>query len=286
VLPDDPRLATVATGRTVAGTRDLPVVVEGHRVALLRIGLRHRTERLRTEEQSVLADVSRRIGALVQAAGLIQDLQRSRESLVSAREEERRRLRHDLHDGLGPQLAGMALQLDSLIGQLDDQCAAERARVLRDGMRQAVAEVRRVVDNLRPPAIDELGLLEALRQHLTVYVLAPAGETGISVGVAADGPLPALPAAVEVAAYRISAEAVANAVRHGRATFCTVGLSASPDGLAVAITDNGTGIDPSAVPGVGLQSMRDRAGELGGKLTVDTGPAGTTIRGWLPLQAR
>jgi signal transduction histidine kinase len=287
VLPDDPRLATVATGRAVAGTRDLPVVVEGQRVALLRIGLRHRTERLRPEEQSVLADVSRRIGALVQAAGLIQDLQRSRESLVSAREEERRRLRHDLHDGLGPQLAGMALQLDSLIGQLDGQrAAAERARVLRDRMRQAVAEVRRVVDNLRPPAIDELGLLEALRQHLTVYALAPAGETGITVGVAADGPLPALPAAVEVAAYWISAEAVANAVRHSRATACTVGISAAPDGLVVAITDNGTGIDPRAVPGVGLQSMRDRAGELGGKLTVDTGPAGTTIRGWLPLQAR
>ena len=285
VLPDDPRLVTVTAGRPVAGTRDLPVVVESRRVAVLRIGLRHRAERLRPEEQSVLADISRRIGALVQAAGLINDLRRSRESLVTAREEERRRLRHDLHDGLGPELAGMALQLDSLIGQLDGQSAvAERAQVLRDRMRQAVTEVRRVVDNLRPPAIDELGLIEALHQHLAVYAPAPAAQTGVSVRVSADGPLPALPAAVEVAAYRISAEAVANAVRHARATACTVNISASPGRLVIAIADNGTGIDPEAVPGVGLQSMRDRADELGGEFAVSTGPAGTTIRGWLPLE--
>jgi signal transduction histidine kinase len=289
VLPDDSRLAVIATGAAVAGVRDLPVVVEGHQVALLRIGLRHQAERLRPEEQSVLADVSRRIGALVQAAGLINDLQRSRESLVAAREEERRRLRHDLHDGLGPELAGMALQLDSLMGQLDGQsAAAERVQVLRDRMRQTVAEVRHVVDNLRPPAIDELGLLDALRQHVAAYALTPAGSAGaagISVEVAADE-LPALPAAVEVAAYRISAEAVANAVRHGRATVCTVAVSAAPGRLLVTIEDNGTGIDPQAVRGVGLQSMRDRAAELGGGLSVDTGSAGTTIRGWLPLQLR
>jgi signal transduction histidine kinase len=290
VLPDDPRVPAVAVGRTIAGARDLPVVVEGHQVATLRIGLRHRAERLRPEEQSVLADVNRRIGALVQAAGLINDLQRSRESLVTTREEERRRLRHDLHDGLGPELAGMALQLDSLISQLDGQpVVAERAQVLRDRMRQTVAEVRRVVDNLRPPAIDELGLVEALRQHVAVYALTPAGPAGaagITVGVTADEPLPALPAAVEVAAYRISAEAVANAMRHGRATACTVSISAAPGRLLLAIDDNGTGIDPQAVPGVGLQSMRDRAGELGGGLSVDTGPAGTAIRSWLPLPPR
>ena len=104
------------------------------------------------------------------------------------------------------------------------------------------------------------------------------------MAVTADGPLPALPAAVEVAAYRITAEAVANAVRHGQATTCTVNISASPGRLVLAIADNGTGIDPAAVPGVGLQSMRDRADELGGELAVSTGPAGTTIRGWLPLE--
>ena len=290
VLPDDPRVPAVAVGRTVAGTRDLPVVVEGHQAAMLRIGLRHRGERLRPDEQSVLADVNRRIGALVQAAGLISDLQRSRESLVTTREEERRRLRHDLHDGLGPELAGMALQLDSLISQLDGQPAvAVRVQALRDRMRQTVAEVRRVVDDLRPPAIDELGLVEALRQHVALYTLTPvgpAGAAGITIEVTASEPLPALPAAVEVAAYRISAEAVTNAIRHGRATACAVSISAAPGRLLLAIDDNGTGIGPQAVPGVGLQSMRDRAGELGGGLRVNTGPAGTAIRSWLPLPSR
>jgi signal transduction histidine kinase len=297
VIPDDPGLPPVESGRSVAGTVDVPVTVQGRHVATLRVGRRHNGERFRPDELSALTDVARHAGALVQAAALIAELQRSRETLVTAREEERRRLRRDLHDGVGPELAGLALQLDSLASRLAaDTDLADRASVLRDRMRQTVAGVRRVVDDLRPPALDELGLADALRQHLAVYAATPAGtpDAGTpaagtpaapdAVRVATDGPLPPLPAAVEVAAYRIAGEAVANAFRHGQATTCTVRLSADHDHLHLDVGDDGIGIPPDATPGVGLASMRDRAAELGGGLSIETGPAGTTVHGRLPLR--
>jgi signal transduction histidine kinase len=287
VLPDDPGLPPVESGRSVAGTVDIPVTVQGQHVATLRVGRRHNGERFRPDELSALTDVARHAGALVQAAALIAELQRSRETLVAAREEERRRLRRDLHDGVGPELAGLALQLDSLAGRLAaDTDLADRARVLRDRMRQTVAGVRRVVDDLRPPALDELGLADALRQHLAAYAVAPAGTSAAqdAVRVTVTGTLPPLPAAVEVAAYRIVGEAVANAFRHGQATMCTVQLSANDDHLHLEVCDDGTGIPPAATPGIGLASMRDRAAELGGELSIETGTSGTTVRGRLPLR--
>jgi signal transduction histidine kinase len=291
VIPDDPQLAPVEAGRPVAGTVDFPVTMQGRQVATLRVGLRHRGARFRPDEQSALTDVGRRVGALVQAAVLVTDLQRSRETLVAAREEERRRLRQDLHDGVGPELAGMALQLDSLASRLGDQAdLAGRARVLRDRMRQTVADVRRVVDDLRPAALDELGLAEALRQHLALFAVGPAGGPGAPAhptDIVIDPILPVmppLPAAVEVAAYRIVSEAVANAVRHGRASTCTVRLAAAGGQLVLVVADNGTGILPSASAGVGLASMHDRAAELGGDLQIETGSAGTVVRSRLPLE--
>lgn len=279
----DERVPTVESGRPVAGTVDLPVVVLGTTVAELAVGLRHRGERLRSADLGLLTDVARRAGALVQAATLVADVQRSRERLVAAREEERRRLRRDLHDGVGPDLAGMALQLDSLAGRLDDDPAlAERARRLRDRMRRTVTEVRRVVDELRPPALDQLGLAEALREHLSVYAGSPDG-TAVTLSVGRL--LTELPAATEVAAYRIAAEAVANAVRHGYARHCDVALRETEGGLLVEVSDDGTGIAGAARAGVGLQSMRERATEIGGRFDLVTGPQGTTVRAVLPLEA-
>ena len=283
VIPDDPGLPPAGSGRSVAGTVDIPVAVQGAHVATLRVGRRHHRERFRPDEMSALTDVARRAGALVQAAALIAELQRSRETLVTAREEERRRLHRDLHDGVGPELAGLALQLDSLAGRLAGQAdLADRARALRDRMRQTVTGVRRVVDDLRPPALDELGLAGALREHFAVYpatqVVACALPDRVGTSAAPDqdgtsapadpvqvtaGTLPPLPAAVEVAAYRIASEAVANAFRHGHATACTVQLSADDASLHLNVRDDGTGIPPDAVPGIGLASMRDRAAAPG-----------------------
>jgi signal transduction histidine kinase len=236
-----------------------------------------------------MGDVARRAGALVQAAGLLADLRASRERVIAAREEERRRLRSDLHDGVGPRLAGMALQLDSLTARLEqDPALAERARRLRDGLRETVAEVRRVVDDLRPPALDELGLAGALRESVAAYSLEPAGAAPAAaprVDLLLDAPLPELPAAVEVAAYRIATEAVANAVRHSGCRTCRIRLGLADAGLAVEVADDGGGLPAGVVPHVGLVSMRERATEIGGRLTIDSGADGTRVRAWLPLPA-
>ncbi|MGZ4436095.1 MAG: ATP-binding protein [Nocardioidaceae bacterium] len=280
VVPDD-GTALLSVGTPVAGTVDLPITAHGRALALLRVGLRHRGARLTGEERSVLHDAGRRMGALLQAAALLEEMRGSRERVVSAREEERRRLRHDLHDGVGPQLAGLALQLDGLGRRITDAENAERVHRLRDQLRDTVVVVRGLVDELRPPALDDLGLVEALRQQVRAFALAGADSEGPSVEVT-GGPLPALPAAVEVAAYRIATEAVTNAVRHAAAARCTVAVSVTDDDLVVEVDDDGGGIRQDARRGVGTASMEERAAEVGGRLRVSSGPDGTTVRAELP----
>jgi signal transduction histidine kinase len=286
VLPDSAELLPVETGTEVAGTTDVPITVHGESVGVLRVGRRHRGERLRDEEQSVLGDAARRAGALIQAAVLVADLRASRERIVVAREEERRRLRHDLHDGVGPQLAGLALQLDSLARRLgEDNENAARVQLLRDRLRDTVGEVRRVVDNLRPPALDDVGLVEAVRQQVAAYAVVGSGNGSRPLVDVRSDPLPDLPAAVEVAAYRIITESVANAMRHGRPSQCDVVLRTRSGWLEVSIADDGSGVAADATPGVGLASMRERAAEVGGSFDIESGARGTTITARLPLES-
>ena len=169
---------------------------------------------------------------------LTADLQRSRRRLVAAREEERRRLRRDLHDGLGAQLAGLTVQTGVLRGLIprDPEAAEALAGELRGELRTAIADIRRLVHGLRPPALDELGLTGAL-QRLAESVAA--GELRIGVEVPDD--LPPLPAAVEVAAYRVVQEALTNVVRHADAHAACVRLALDPDALTVEVTDDGSG---------------------------------------------
>jgi signal transduction histidine kinase len=292
IVPADPRLPSArSTGDTrLTGDVDAwPLTSLGQEVGRMEVAHRHPGERWRRSERDALEDAARRAAALVWAAALTADLQASRERIVAGREEERRRLRHDLHDGVGPELAGMALQLERLAGKLagDPDLAALAGR-LRDQMRRTVAAVRRAVDDLRPPALDELGLVAALREHVAAYrmpvpAVASAGDSADGVTVVAED-LPPLRAAVEVAAYRIAAEAVSNAVRHAGASACTVSIGVSGEDLLVEITDDGRGVPADAVPGVGSTSMRERAAELGGSLDVTSAPgAGTTVRARLPL---
>jgi signal transduction histidine kinase len=285
VQPAAGNLPPVESGADVAGHVDVPIAVHGEPVGMLRVGRRHRGERFRPEEESVLHDTARRAGALMQAAVLVADLRASRERIVAAREEERRRLRHDLHDGVGPQLAGLALQLDALARRLgDDDENAARVQQLRDRLRATVVEVRRVVDNLRPPALDDVGLVEAVRQQVSAYAVVGAGNGSRPLVEVTAAGLPELPAAVEVAAYRIITEAVANAVRHGRPSHCDVTLHCGNGSLELTVSDDGTGIPTDATPGVGIASIRERAAEVGGRLRIDSGPSGTTIAASLPME--
>jgi signal transduction histidine kinase len=232
-------------------------------------------------DQRVLRELSGPLASAAYALRLSGDLEESRRRLLAAREDERRRLRRDLHDGLGPQLAGVVMGLDvvrSTLSRGDTVRAADLARTAAEHAREAVDDVRRLVAGLRPPALDDLGLLGALR------ATGPAAvEEGPAVSIDADGDLGVLPAAVEVAAYRIVSEALTNAARHARATAVGVHLDVTPRALVVRVEDDGDGIRPDTPRGVGLSSMRERARELGGWCTVTPSDHGTTVLAHLPL---
>jgi two-component system NarL family sensor kinase len=208
-------------------------------------------------------------------------LQRSRDRLVRAREEERRRLRRDLHDGLGPSLASQTFRIDAALALCETQPAAasEHLRALKAQTRELVADIRRLVYELRPPALDELGLGGAVAAYAGQYA-----DAALRVRTATTpDPLGALPAAVEVASYRIITEAITNAARHAQAAACSVEIANNGRTLTIVIADDGVGLPPGVAPGVGLTSMRERVAELGGTLTVASRlGGGTRVEAILP----
>lgn len=290
-LEQDGAFETAAvTGEPVKAPLRLPLVYGGDLVGRLVLGPRAGDETFSLTDRGLLNDLARQIGVAVHASRMTEDairlseaLQTSREKLVTAREEERRRLRRDLHDGLGPQLASLTMKAEAARDLLGVDPARSDA-LLEDitaRTQEAIADVRRLVYGLRPPALDDLGLLGALRAQA-----AHTDHNGLSVTVDAPKALPPLPAAVEVAAYRIVQEAVTNATRHSAARNCTVCLS--PDvqtsTLHLEVTDDGRGILEDRSAGVGLSSMRERAGELGGSFEIRALPSGgTSVRAILPL---
>ena len=237
-------------------------------------------------DRPLLEDVGGQLGVLVHAVSINRALQASRRRLVAAREEERRRVRRDLHDGLGPSLATLALGLEAAGDLIEDDPPAAVGLVaqLSEQARANIAEIRRLVDGLRPSSVDQLGLVSALRQRADEHNLAARGAgQALTWTVLAEDDLEPLPAAVEVAAYRIALEAVTNAIRHSDADTCTVTLCRDADLLLVRIQDSGIGVDQTAAPGVGMTSMRARAEELGGTCTVTSERGGTVVEARLPL---
>jgi signal transduction histidine kinase len=238
-------------------------------------------------DRRLLEDVGTQVGALVQALEAGRELQRSREQLVAAREEERRRLRRDLHDGLGPSLATTLMRLEVARDLVDRDPAAARDLVGRlvDQTEADIREVRRLVDGLRPPSLDQLGLVSALRQSADQHNHAVALGSEAPHWTVVTDEIGTLPAAVEVAAYRIALEAVNNAVRHSGGTEVTLRLRRRPDALELVVRDDGGGVTGARTDGVGIGSMRDRAEEVGGSCTVSssTQGGGTEVMARLPL---
>jgi two-component system NarL family sensor kinase len=208
----------------------------------------------------------RQVALVLDALRMAAALQQSREAIVSAREEERRRLRRELHDGLGSALAGIALTLQAArnAGGPHGDELVEGARAQTQA---AVADVRRMVRGLRPPVLEDLGLAAALRAH--------ADRLGpLEVEFELPEPPMTLPAAVELALYRIATEALTNVVRHAHARHCRVTLRTDDGEVALEIADDGDGLAADVAPGVGLRSMRERAAELGGRVELAPGPTG------------
>jgi two-component system NarL family sensor kinase len=279
VVAPDGGLLSATHGREPAEVQTFDIAYHDTRVGRLVLPVLGVRAMLSRRDQGLLVDLVRQAAIAIRAGLLASEVQESRERLVLGREEDRRRIRRDLHDGLGPVLGGVALRLDAAGNavEADPDRARELVRLARTEVADALDDVRRLVHDLRPPALDDLGLEAALRQQ------AERVRSEVSVTVRAEG-LEGLPAAVEVAAYRIAAEALTNVVKHAGATTATVSMVAAGHTLDVEVTDDGRGIGEDVVAGVGLLSMRERAEELGGHCEVRCPEAGgTTVHAWLPF---
>lgn len=269
-----------AAGRPAPQVELIPLVYQAQTIGRLVAAPRAPGEAFSSADRRLLSGLASQAAPAVHAHRLAADLQRSRERIVIAREEERRRLRRDLHDGFGPALASQALKLDAALDLLarDRDTAARLLSEVKAQSQDTVADIRRLVYALRPPALDELGLVGALNAHLQTLP-----QNGLRISLKA-GPLPPLSAAVEVAAYRVTLEAVTNTVRHAQASECRVQLAVVEGALEIEVVDNGRGLPDTPPEGVGLASLRERAAELGGSGSIDNLPAGgVRVHARLPL---
>jgi signal transduction histidine kinase len=299
LLQDEDALTIAASyGNQPAEPLTFPLVYQRETIGQLQLAPRSRGEAFTPADVRLLQELTHQVSLVARTVRLTADLQRSnerlqtaRERLVTSREEERRRLRRDLHDGLGPTLAALALTASTVSDLIaaEPETAVVLANALQNDIRATVGDIRRLVYDLRPPALDELGLIPAIRERATQLNNAQQNGTGsalsarLLVQVEAPENLPALPAAVEVAAYRIVQEALTNVTRHAQAHICTVHFSLT-DVLEIEITDDGIGLSQEHPAGVGLLSMRERAAELGGSCVIEKNKeSGTRVCALLPV---
>lgn len=226
---------------------------------------------IRSSERSMILIVTRQLAATVQGLQLNSQLHSAREKVVQSREEERRRLRRELHDSLGPILSSLSQRLDAAGRLVSSQPEAAHAAIeeVRRQMRETVAMVRQLAYTLRPPVLDEFGLVFAV-EEFALNLLGSKVELRVSSNI----PLPALPAAVEVAAYRIAAEAVSNVAKHAGANHCLVRFVVQENmqghTLRLEVSDDGQGFSSTTRAGVGFSSMKERASELGGSCQIES----------------
>lgn len=295
-----------SSGEPVHEVLSFPIIHRGERLGTLYLSSRSPGEAFSSEDTKFLDVLLHQAGPIVENVNmtlgmklLAKDLQESREKLVLAREEERRQIRKNLHDDLAPRLAALALNVataEKYVVKKPD-IAIEMLGDLRKVIRATVDEIRTLVHDLRPPSLDELGLISAIEERISelnkpARLLADdQGIVPIHIHLHEPPLLPDLPAAVEVAAYRIVTESLVNVIKHSQATECLVRLHVSSlNQLVIEVTDNGTGLDPSytlRLPGkggIGLHSLRERAAELGGECSIEqVERGGTRVLAILPI---
>jgi signal transduction histidine kinase len=269
----------VAVGSLRSEPTSFPLIYHGQVIGTLLAASRSPGEALNGADRLVLEGVARQASSIVHAARLTRDLQASRQAILTTREEERRRLRRDLHDGLGPALATLTLQAEAAREWLPtnpDRSNALLGEIIA-GSQNTLAEIRRIVYALRPPVLDDLGLLSAVHEQARKL-----SNNDLKIVVDTPESLPTLPAAVEVATYRIIQEALTNVTRHARARSCKVSLFINRH-MDITIEDDGVGIPTPHHAGVGLKSIYERVDELGGSCQIESHPGmGTRIRVSLP----
>lgn len=271
---DAPRDGAAAAEYGTPGTDllELPLVHQGVPVGELRLGARP-GERLRERDHRLIADLAPQVAAAVHAVALSQELQLARQRIVQLREEERRRIRRDLHDGLGPALAGLTFTLEAVrnLTGSDLRRADELLVSATEQVQTMIGDVRQLIYGLRPPALDQLGLAASLRGLAT-----QESSPGTSVTIDAPSSMPPLPAAVEVAAYWIAQEALTNVRRHAHAGTCSVRVAVELTTLRLEIADNGGGLSIGST-GIGLHTMKERAAEVGGTCEIGGRTGGGTL---------
>jgi two-component system NarL family sensor kinase len=277
-----PLVTAVGSAPKNAAIEQVPLTYHGIAIGELRVAARGWDEPLSHSDLLVLEDLARQVGIALYAAQLTGNLQHARERLVMAREEERRRIRNDLHDGLAPTLSSLQLQLGALRNLVhgDPDQASVMIDEMRADLRDAISEIRQLVYDLRPPMLDELGLVGAIRN-------IKLEETGVHFEFIIPDPMPVLPAALEVAVYRITREAIQNVIKHAQATECVVRIEVVSGDLTLKVTDNGKSIPDQPHVGIGLHSMQERVAELGGTLSVQSCEgSGTCLTAQFPLEEK
>lgn len=288
-------ITTVQAGRPIVDGSS-PVGSAVHRLPLIHLGVtegdllvadRSPVDPLDHRDLRFLQATAPPIAAVLASARLHEDMRRSRQALILARAEERRRVRRDLHDDVGPLLSALLTQTDVAMLAFDRSPERTRERLSRIHAtgRDALTALRRVAHDLQPPATDDLGLRGALLE-VAAALTTPTTQVRIDVDPDLPGTGPPIPAATELAVYRIAGEALGNAVRHAGARTITAAVRADARTIRLRVEDDGNGFRPdAAAPGMGLASMRERAVELGGELDLWSGPHGTVVLATLPLPA-
>ncbi|WP_158289490.1 GAF domain-containing sensor histidine kinase [Paenibacillus flagellatus] len=284
----------------------IPLVAGGTALGSLHIAARSEGEAFNEADLRLIGALARQAAIVVQSVKqamdirlLLADLQESKEQLIFAREEERRSMRKNLHDDIAPRLAAMRLTASLVTDWIrkDPNRAIAIMTQFKQDIAETVEEIRGIVYDLRPHALDELGLIGAVRQRIEQLqhiqqVKDIADAAPLAFELDAPARLPILPAAVEVGAYRIVTEALVNVVKHAKADTCSIKIAidtAQGRALIVEIRDNGIGLpdQPASADnrGLGLTSLRERARELGGMCTIDNRPTGgMSVRAWLPIK--
>jgi signal transduction histidine kinase len=272
LVEDQEMVINASVGQPISGAEltRLPLIHQNDEFGQLILAPRAAGESFTTAELRLLNDLARQVEVAAHNVRLTSDLQKSRERIVTAREEERRHIRRELHDGLGPSLASLTLRIDAARNLLrkNPRAADDLLLDLKSQMQASMEDIRRLAYTLRPPALDELGLLSAIREACTGQE-----RLGLSVIVETPEKVPPLSAAVEVATYRIVCEALTNVSKHAQATECHVRLMVNDD-MQIDVQDNGIGLQPGKHSGVGMFSMRERAAELGGTFSIHSNPGG------------
>jgi signal transduction histidine kinase len=274
LLSDGDRHELARTGELGGGAVEFPLVHQSELLGVLTVGLREPDVPFGRADTVLLTELGHQVAAAAHAVRLRADLRAAAERVVRAAAAERERLRRELHDRLGPLLLGTGLAVAALRrGGGDDEPAAGRLAEVADQLREASAEVRRIVDRLQPSALLERGLREAVGDHLARLAQLP----GVPAMTLSGGPVDPVPAPLREAAYFLVLEAVTNVLRHAEASAVLVAIERCGRSLAVTVTDDGSGLTEPYVAGVGIGSMRRRALELGGSFALGPSPGGGTV---------